>query len=468
MITLTLTSTELSLIYQHLSNADIARACLVCRTWNWMLWRQTEQSVLWVPRITKTLFDNKAHMSQRLSLALSEIAMRRELKHKTVNDVFNSMTLVTDHCNKLVRRAAEGLWISGEYKRVLRSPQEWRVERLNAEQRLVYDAANEEGIRKGAAYKVWWTQSITGFAYGICGFIGSWPSDKTAPDQSANGVLVNEKGIVIYDGTWASIDGVPEGYGRSYYEDSGALQIRGNFSRSTPHGEAVYYREDGTLLYDGHWNMGAQHGEGTLYHDDGKTESFIGTFHNKEAVQGSWFATDGSLIHRGTHAELQQRMLECQQNHRCTYNITRKSYVTQRWYSCRTCFGNGECNKGVCVSCAGRCHKGHDLVVKQESSFFCDCGDKNAESVPCVASEGCAFQCECSGPEAVNNQLQFQGQVALTADQQHAYLVALLLALQGEGPQEINFNGIEQLNADQRAILLQQVEAQLAMLANEQ
>jgi len=39
---------------------------------------------------------------------------------------------------------------------------------------------------------------------------------------------------------------------------------------------------------------------------------------------------------------------------------------------CKTC--GLDQTKGCCQSCANVCHKGHELVVQNESTFFCDCG----------------------------------------------------------------------------------------------
>lgn len=57
----------------------------------------------------------------------------------------------------------------------------------------------------------------------------------------------------------------------------------------------------------------------------------------------------------------------------CTFEVTGKSFIKQKWYECKTCTHYGP-NEGMCEVCAKTCHKGHNVVfIKMSNSFFCDC-----------------------------------------------------------------------------------------------
>ena len=56
----------------------------------------------------------------------------------------------------------------------------------------------------------------------------------------------------------------------------------------------------------------------------------------------------------------------------CTFNLTKKQFTKQFWYSCYTCVYSS--NAGCCLTCAATCHKGHNLSEPRYSDFFCDCG----------------------------------------------------------------------------------------------
>jgi hypothetical protein len=71
-----------------------------------------------------------------------------------------------------------------------------------------------------------------------------------------------------------------------------------------------------------------------------------------------------------------EQIAEAVRNNKCTYTVTGKNFVQQKWYFCYTCgFVDSE---GVCEGCANVCHKGHSLSavrgVEYGSGFFCDCG----------------------------------------------------------------------------------------------
>lgn len=60
----------------------------------------------------------------------------------------------------------------------------------------------------------------------------------------------------------------------------------------------------------------------------------------------------------------------------CSYVETNGDFRSQHWYNCYTCDLVWE--KGCCSLCAAVCHKGHDVGYSRKSSFFCDCGAKEA------------------------------------------------------------------------------------------
>jgi arsenate reductase-like glutaredoxin family protein len=66
----------------------------------------------------------------------------------------------------------------------------------------------------------------------------------------------------------------------------------------------------------------------------------------------------------------------------CTFSVTGTTFVHQKWYFCQDC--DLVEHKGCCEACASTCHKGHKLVERNFSSFYCDCG----------AGEG-AHACQC-------------------------------------------------------------------------
>ncbi|OHT14039.1 hypothetical protein TRFO_15700 [Tritrichomonas foetus] len=57
----------------------------------------------------------------------------------------------------------------------------------------------------------------------------------------------------------------------------------------------------------------------------------------------------------------------------CTQIVTGHNYVSQPWFYCHTC-GLYD-NNGACLSCAIRCHQGHDITFSKFSDFYCDCYD---------------------------------------------------------------------------------------------
>jgi hypothetical protein len=65
----------------------------------------------------------------------------------------------------------------------------------------------------------------------------------------------------------------------------------------------------------------------------------------------------------------------------------------------KTCYPST--NTGCCKACAEHCHRGHELVKKESSAFFCDCGagDPVIEGFTCKAMQGHEDDnCNCMAP----------------------------------------------------------------------
>jgi hypothetical protein len=56
----------------------------------------------------------------------------------------------------------------------------------------------------------------------------------------------------------------------------------------------------------------------------------------------------------------------------CTFLASGIRYVCQKWYFCRTCFGEKN-DIGDCEVCAKICHEGHNVMLAAHSAFFRDC-----------------------------------------------------------------------------------------------
>ena len=56
----------------------------------------------------------------------------------------------------------------------------------------------------------------------------------------------------------------------------------------------------------------------------------------------------------------------------CTYKETKKQYMSQPFYRCRTCFRGDR--EGCCDSCATTCHRGHQVSYAGVMTAYCDCG----------------------------------------------------------------------------------------------
>jgi hypothetical protein len=88
--------------------------------------------------------------------------------------------------------------------------------------------------------------------------------------------------------------------------------------------------------------------------------------------------------------DFQKQIEECLKMNVCTFCITGKNFVNQKWFMCKDCDLSG--NTGCCEVCANICHKGHQLEERNVSGFFCDCG----------AGEG-KVKCKCLDFEKVKH-----------------------------------------------------------------
>jgi hypothetical protein len=204
-------------------------------------------------------------------------------------------------------------------------------------------------------------------------------------------LIVDES--LVYSGEFKM--GVPWGEGIMY--DNGRIQVKGTFVRGTPSGHAVYHMQSGAIRYDGEWLNGQQHGYGTLYYEDSPMVSFHGNFDANEAHTGTWYNDDGTLIHTGNVEWFRDQVENCHKKHQCTYSFTKNCHTKQQWWHCKTCYSST--NMGCCRACALSCHRGHELVRKPESSFFCDCGagEPKVEGLVCKTMQGCdSNDCDCA------------------------------------------------------------------------
>ena len=83
------------------------------------------------------------------------------------------------------------------------------------------------------------------------------------------------------------------------------------------------------------------------------------------------------------------KQLQCEdvaKEGKCTFSVTGKKFVYQKWMRCTTCF-EPEKNAGVCMGCAKTCHEGHEISIGGNlDRFYCDCGDGQCPQ-PCKALE---------------------------------------------------------------------------------
>lgn len=81
----------------------------------------------------------------------------------------------------------------------------------------------------------------------------------------------------------------------------------------------------------------------------------------------------------------EKQLQKCVEQGICTYRATGSSLMRQRYYACLSCreFSVLQGNVGCCLSCSKRCHKGHELVLREEGPFYCDCAIGGFSNMKC-------------------------------------------------------------------------------------
>lgn len=132
---------------------------------------------------------------------------------------------------------------------------------------------------------------------------------------------------------------------------------------------------------------------GVLFRSDG-TIYFTGQFQSGMPSVGTWSNAKNVPVFTGSSFDFHQAIGRDILAHQCTFTITSTTHVFQQWFNCLTCFGTSP-TKGVCVGCSKRCHKGHALIDRGVSDFYCDCGDGIEGCVKCIAGSPCESGCDC-------------------------------------------------------------------------
>ena len=79
----------------------------------------------------------------------------------------------------------------------------------------------------------------------------------------------------------------------------------------------------------------------------------------------------------------------------CTYATYGQLYIKQPFYFCKTC-GLVD-TAGCCEACAKICHKGHDLVLCDCETSFCDCGAGDGKTpCQCMPKEDPSAPSQCT------------------------------------------------------------------------
>lgn len=176
----------------------------------------------------------------------------------------------------------------------------------------------------------------------------------------------------------------------SYYS-TGGKHTEGDFEKGQPHGTVKRYRKNGALQYEGTM-INAMFDFGVLFRNDG-TIYFKGQFLDGNPSHGSWFNGKNVTVFTGSSFDFNQSLGRNILSHLCTFGMTSTTHVLQQWFNCSTCFGDSHA-KGVCLACSKRCHKGHTLIDRGVSAFFCDCGS-GEYGIMCIADEPCEPGCGC-------------------------------------------------------------------------
>lgn len=359
-------------VYQFLDQLqDIKNASMTCRSWCWMLWRSDEQMSMWVPLIAKKLRNYCDYTNAVKKVKLAEYHLRRELGYRTREDVMDTYQRLNDAVIPESLKLARGLFLSGSmWKMCLRSGVTTITPAIQTVATNVFRIGSDHNC--SAQYNN---------AYGelFC-FRGQWNEnfiDIKSGDMFKNGEL-------IYSGQFENR--TPHGYG--VYYDNGVIRATGQLQEGIFHGKAREFFEDGSLLFDGYFENGQKNGLGTLYHSGSENvPQFHGTWSMDQAIFGTWYDYNGEVVHQGTQIEFATMVHNATFYSQCTAMVTRECYVKMPWYKCLTCYGANNDTNGVCVSCARRCHKGHELVLHEETEFFCDCGGGD-----------CPVRCQAASP----------------------------------------------------------------------
>jgi hypothetical protein len=80
----------------------------------------------------------------------------------------------------------------------------------------------------------------------------------------------------------------------------------------------------------------------------------------------------------------------------CTASVTGKTYLSQEYWACETCWPN-QPTLGCCIVCKDSCHKGHRLTSRHSEKFFCDCPFENKKFCKSLGDSSILTQCtdEC-------------------------------------------------------------------------
>ncbi len=384
-----LNPSQLILIFDHLSIQDICRATCVCRKWCFHLWRDDDQQRLWLPKVSDKLQKSKRIRTLLAMRVVDSHAMKRMLPYKSVEEICDYYNMLNDHISMERSKLASAISRSSDFYKVFLYTKDdtYPLSSLSSRTRTWTAYKNIETAQI-CLYTCRQIQKENG-VYDIYLYCtrGEYQMLENSGSQKITGELVLN-GRVAYKGE--IVDEIPSGTGIMILSDK--TIVKGQFHRGSIHGNAIYY-ENEFIKYDGEWVMGMQHGQGTMYHDDSTHKLFVGTYNHNEATEGTWFDDDEkqTVVHHGQNSWFDE-MLKQQtlKNHVCSYTFTKKCFVVQPWWNCTTCYNSA--NKGCCAACANKCHKGHNLVMRPASQFFCDCG---ADPEKCKAYTACETEHDC-------------------------------------------------------------------------
>jgi hypothetical protein len=92
---------------------DLFNANLVCRTWYWRLWRETEQRELWIPKMCKYLTENDSFKVQRYNRVMYDLNLRGMIRGATVEDCVTTVALIKKMASDLIIKQAHGIFQAG-------------------------------------------------------------------------------------------------------------------------------------------------------------------------------------------------------------------------------------------------------------------------------------------------------------------------------------------------------------------